>query len=410
MKEENLWLLIFSFVVMFSSNDLSYRQIQNEFKKRGLNSNGKKNIRVKRLKIVYEKEINSSLDQPLNGTSFHDLPNEIYREIFDYLCPLNIIHSFYGLNHRLNQLIKNIPMKLNFKNLNKNEYKRVLKQIIPKITQQIMSIELGQSSKISHCFSSSFNSEFLIDLFIQSYNFTQFSNLRFLSFTSSNLKQLELLFSVIPNMLSLCSLRLFEQDYSDSQNGRVCKLVLANNNHHYSINKTTNHLTHIFIETNPPFKTLTLLHKHFINKISFDYLQINIRCALFFYPQSLTHINYDGLSRLISNMNYFKIDIYFGTYITVFDLIQRFPQIQYLSVKTNSQAYVNGNQWAELLAQMPNIIKLDLNIDLDSYKSDEELQTFQTKFWLERQWLIQCRKNPLNSLECKFLYRSIKVR
>ena len=116
--------------------------------------------------------------------------------------------------------------------------------------------------------SSSFNPEFRIDLFIQSFNLTQFSNLRFLSLTSSNLKQLESLFLVIPNMLSLRSLRLLEQDYSGSQNETVCKLVLANN-HHYSINQT-NHLTHIFIETSPPFKTLNLLHKHFINKISFE--------------------------------------------------------------------------------------------------------------------------------------------
>ena len=54
---------MFSFVAMFSSqinsiNDLSYRQIQIELKKRQLDSNGKKNDIVKRLKIVYEKEIN----------------------------------------------------------------------------------------------------------------------------------------------------------------------------------------------------------------------------------------------------------------------------------------------------------------------------------------------------------------
>jgi len=137
---------------------------------------------------------------------------------------------------------------------------------------------------------------------------------------------------------------------------------------------------------------------------------INIRCALFFYPHSLIHIDYDGLSRLIKNMNYFKIDVNYGTYKPAFDLIQRFPQIQYLSVKMISQAYANGYQWADLLSQMPNLIKLDFNIHLDSYKSDQELKTFQTKFWFERQWLIQCKKSHLNSLECKFIHRCIKVR
>jgi hypothetical protein len=172
----------------------------------------------------------------------------------------------------------------------------------------------------------------------------------------------------------------------------------------------TNHLTHIFLETSPPFKTLTLLYKYFINKISFNYLQINIRCALFFYPHALTYIDYDGLSRLITKMNYFKIDVICGTSSPAFDLIRRFPQIEYLSVKTVSKAYANGYQWADLLAQMPNLIKLDLNIQLDSSKSDQELETFQTKFWFERQWFVQCRKTHLNSLECKLIYRSIQVR
>ena len=299
-------------------------------------------------------------------------------------------------------------MKLKFNKLNKTEYKRILKCVVPKIIPQTVAIELGQSPKMIHCFSTSINSEILIDLFTQSFNFTQFSNLRLLSLTSPSLKQLESLFSIIPHMLSLRSLHLLEHDYCGSQNGTVCKLVLANN-HHYSINKT-NHLTHVFIDTSPPFKTLTLLHKYFINKISFDYLQLNIRCALFFYPHSLTHPDYDGLSRLISNMNYLKIDIIVGTFTETFDLIRRFPQIHHLSVRSVSYAYANGYQWAELLAQMPNLVKLDLDIHLDSNKFDQELKTFQTKFWFERQWIVQCTQKHTNSSECKITHRSSKIR
>ncbi|CAF3620319.1 unnamed protein product [Rotaria sordida] len=383
-------------------NELSYRQIQNELKKRQLNSNGKKNIIVKRLKIAYEKEIKN---QSSYVTKFHDLPNEIYRDIFDYLLSFNIIHSFYGLNHRLNEIIQNIPMKLNFNNLNKIEYKRILKYIVPKIINQTMAIDLGESSKIISCFSSSCYSEFVIDLFIQSFNLIQFSNLRFLSLTALNQKQLETLFLIIPNMSSLRSLRLLEQNYCCSSNETICKLVLANNSH-YSIDKS-NHLTHVFIETNPPFKILTLLHKYFINKISFDYIQINIRCALYFYVHALACLDCNGLSNLISNMTYFKIDVTIGTFQSMFELIRRFSKIHHLSVKTTLQAYANGHQWAELLAQMPNIIKLDLDIHLDSYKSDQELQAFQTKFWFARQWIVQCIKSQSNCSECKIIHRSI---
>jgi hypothetical protein len=50
--------LLFSFVAMFSSeiNDLSYRQIKSELKKRKLDSSGKKVDIVKRFKIVYKME------------------------------------------------------------------------------------------------------------------------------------------------------------------------------------------------------------------------------------------------------------------------------------------------------------------------------------------------------------------
>ncbi len=381
---------MFFLVVML--NDLSCR-----LKKRRLVSNGDT---VKRLKIADEKKRISKIDSFINVMNFQHLPNEIYQEIFDYLQPINIIQSFYGLDHRLNRLIENLPMKLNFQNLTKTQYKRLLKQMVPRMIEQIVAIDLGQSSY----FSSSFNSEFLIDLFTQSFHWTQFSHLHFLSLTSPNLEQLESLFSVISNLSSLRSLRLLEQDHYGSQNETVCKLVLANHNHH-SIPKT-NRLTHLFIETSPPFRTLSLLYKHLMNKISVDYLQINLRCALFFYPDSLRHLDYDGLSCLISNMNYLKIDVICGTCTPAFDLIRRFPQIEYLAVQTISQAYANGYQWADLLIQLPNLIKLDLKIHLDSLNSNEEFETFQTKFWFERQWFVQYRKNHFNSSQCQFIHRA----
>jgi hypothetical protein len=361
-------------------NDLPCRQSSNPLKRRRLVSNGKKIDLVKRLKISDEKEIKSN---------FQHLPNEIYQEIFDYLQPINIIQSFYGLDHRLNRFIENLPMKLNFQNLTKTGYKRVLKQMVPRITDQIVSIDLNHS---------------LIDLFNQSFHWTQFPHLRFLSLTSPNLEQLKSLFSVLNNLSSLRSLRLLEH----SQNETVCKLVLANHDH-YSIPKS-NRLTHLFIETSPPFRNLNLVYKHLMNKISVDYLQINLRCALFFYPDSLRHLDYDGLSRLISKMNYLKVDLMCGTFTPAFDLIQRFPQIEYLSVQTRTPAYANGYQWADLFIKMPKLTKVNLKIHCDSVNSNEELETFKTKFWFERQWFVQCRNNYLNSSQCQFILRSIHVR
>lgn len=389
-------------------NVLPYRQTRGESKKRQLNSSGNKNIIIKRLKVAYEKGILSMpnkililieiylfclelLDQSSSVTRFHDLPNEIYLEIFDYLPSLDIINSFHGLNYRLNGITQNIPMKLNFTQLNKTQYKYTLKSIVPKLVEQTRSIELGRSSKLTS-FVSSLNSEYFIDLYFQSFNLTQFTNLRYLTLYSSPYDQLEKLLLILPQMSLLCSLRLLE-NYSSMSNEPVCKVMLANNSR-YSVNKTNNG-KHILIDTSPPFRILHLIQRNLTNKMFFDSIQINVHCNLFFHQDILSRINWDGPSNLVSDMTYLKVNIQFGSYVQLFNLIRYFPKIHHLSVKTTSEAYANGSQWSELLAQMPNINKLDFKINLDSYESDQELKTFQTKFWLEQQWIVQCVKNAL---------------
>ena len=329
---------------------------------------------------------------------FDDLPNEIYRELFDYLCSYDIIYSFFGLNQRLNCLIDSLFMKISLKNFKRNQYKSFLKQILPDRVEQISALELGQAN----CFSSVVDSEYRIDLFFQIFHLTQFSNLRILSLISPNLEQLESVLSILPTLSSLHSLYLLEHSDIQSQNETVCQLTLAN---YPSSNRcSTRCLSHVFIETSPPFKTLRLLHKSFANRIQIDRLQINIRCAIFFYPDILKHLNYDGLSRLITKMNYLKWNILCGHFQSTFDLIQCFPQIEYLSVKTIGQAYANGEQWSNLLVHLPNLSQLNLCIDFHEENFQDEYETFQTKFWFERKWFVYFRKQ---SCKYQFIHRQI---
>lgn len=358
----------------------SVEQMANASRKRSMRKN-----RVKRLKIIDEKQRKSMMN-------FQHLPYEIYREIFDYLQPMNVIQAFHGLDYHLDRFIENIPMKLNFQNCNKMECRRILKQLVPRITKQIVTMDLGRVS---------FDSDILIDLFTQSFQWNEFPHLRCLSLTSPTLQQLESLISAIPSMSSLRSLRLVEQHYYGSQNETVCKLVLANHNYQSS------EKIRLSIDTSPPFRNLRLLQKHFNNQISVDYLQINLRCSLFFYPDSLTNLDCEGLSQLIPNMDHLKIEVMCGTIEPIFDLIRRFPRIQYLSVWTVAQAYADGYQWTDLLSQFPNLINLHLRLNLDSSRSVDELKTFQTKFWSERQWFSHCQKSHCR---CQIITGNVTVR
>ena len=216
-------------------------------------------------------------------TCFHDLPNEICLDIFDYLCPLDVIRSFSALNDRFDRVIADLPMKLRLSAPNKSTYTRTLKRFIPTLIPQIVALDLGRAPGKSDRASTSCASDMAIDLFTQSFSFAQFSNLRFLSLASANVEQLQSLFAVLPSLTSLRSLRLLENDADDLHHPIVMKLTLAND-------RDRSHLERLVIDTSPPFNTLTLLQKHLTNQISCDRIQLNVRCNLFFYPQALTRI------------------------------------------------------------------------------------------------------------------------
>lgn len=384
-------------------------------KRRMVSREPRDDLAVKRVKTTVDQQMESmtidcnsggarsiSLER-LEPSTFADLPNEIYRDIFDYLSAFDILQSFDGLNHRLNAVMGDVPMKLRFDHLNKNAYQRVLKQIVPKLIQQTVAIDLGQPPKIKYGSWSSTDPEQLIDLFTQSFDFRQFGNLRCLSLTSPRLHQLEAVLRILPQLETLQSFRLLELNYYGSQNETICQLTLANNRQ--GPLSSSQRLTHVSIEISPPFKTIPLLQQHLTNRISLEHLHVTIRCALFFYPDVLRNFQYEALARLVPQMNYCRLDMAVGPATAVLDLIGRFPHITHLSVRTVWQAYANGHQWAELLAQMPSLVDLDLDIQLDPSRADQELQTFQSKFWSDRRWLVQYRKSMYPSVPCRFVHR-----
>ena len=342
------------------------------------------------------------------GTSLAELPNEIYREIFDYLSSLDIIHSFSQLNYRLNAVIETTPMKLHFDHLNKQKYQRVLKHVVPTMIDRTVAIQLGQPSKTSSTCVPTMDPEYLIDLFSQSFHLTQFEHLRFLSLTSPSFHQLDSLLPLIPHLKSLRSFRLLESHESHSQHETIGQLVLANR--HPLSSRPTSRLTHVYIAASPPFRTLTLLLKHWLDRVSLDYLHLTIRCAFFFFSQALVHLPCEALSRLVPNMTYFGIDMRLGTFTAAFDLIRRFSPADHLSIKTALPAYANGHHWADLFSQMPKLVDLDLDIHVDSARFDQELETFQTEFWFERQWIVQSERSKIGASSRRLTRRSVSFR
>jgi hypothetical protein len=55
---------------------------------------------------------------------FEWLPNEILVELFDYFDLCDIFHSFDQLNNHFNQLIRTIPLHINFQHISKSMFDR----------------------------------------------------------------------------------------------------------------------------------------------------------------------------------------------------------------------------------------------------------------------------------------------
>ena len=76
---------------------------------------------------------------------FELLPKEIFIECFDYLDALDIFYSFNQFNDLLNELIRNIPLNINFQYVRKAKFSQFCRQISSdrEILQHISSLHLS---------------------------------------------------------------------------------------------------------------------------------------------------------------------------------------------------------------------------------------------------------------------------
>jgi len=86
----------------------------------------------------------STMSEVQSIMKFELLPNEILIECFEYLDALNIVHSFDGLNHRFNQLIRNIRLYLDFEHVTQSTYDHFCMKILsnPEINNRILSLKV----------------------------------------------------------------------------------------------------------------------------------------------------------------------------------------------------------------------------------------------------------------------------
>lgn len=108
-------------------------------------------------------------DKPQMLSKFESLTNEILIECLGYLNAFDIFHSFDELNDRFSNLICNVPLHLDFHDIQKSVSDQFCRKILvnPELINQIYSIRLLNEDECFQC-----------NLFFSSFSLEEFSRLR----------------------------------------------------------------------------------------------------------------------------------------------------------------------------------------------------------------------------------------
>ena len=102
-------------------------------------------------------------------TKLEFLPNEVLIECLEYLNAFEIVHAFDQLNHRLNSLICNIPLHIDFQNLRKSVFDQFCRTMMsnPGMKNQVYSIKVSNEVQCFQC-----------NQFLSYFAFNEFTRLR----------------------------------------------------------------------------------------------------------------------------------------------------------------------------------------------------------------------------------------
>ena len=118
-------------------------------------------------------------------TKFETLPNEILLHCFQFFDAFDLFNAFDGLNLRFNQLIRQIPLQLNFESIRKVIFDQFCTRLLfdVQIRNQIYSLKLDQ-----------------INIFFSKFSLNQFPHLQSLEILDHKIEQLKSLLPSFPQL------------------------------------------------------------------------------------------------------------------------------------------------------------------------------------------------------------------
>jgi hypothetical protein len=280
---------------------------------------------------------------------FEFLPNELLISCFDYLNAPDIFYSFDQLNCRFNKLIRNIPLNLNFQDIQKSTFDRFcIKMLLnPEIKKQIHSLQLSDDGTCRQT-----------ESFLSFFSFVEFPSLRSLTLIKVEknevyLKSLDT-HPTLPGVLTRRFPGILESSSLTNLTIGGCTCLDLSQLFKYA--PMLKCLEARFMGPCP----YTRHYKDFSNHC--DYKDFNNHCA--------THLKKLILIEFYENFENFEM------------LIKQTPNLQSLTLKSNYvTSIIDAHRWENLITTFIPQLTI-FKFEFSCFCSDREnVKEFQTDFW-----------------------------
>jgi hypothetical protein len=307
---------------------------------------------------------------------FEFLPNEILLECFQYFNAFELFHSFDQLNNRFNQLIRHIPLCIDFQNINKSVFDEFCTKMLlnPTIKNQIYSLYLPNDDR---CFQT--------NAFWSHFSFNEFPNLQ------TYISTISLLPNVINNKpwmeeLPKAKVKTIDLIFSNLRTLSILTLDFTSRNTHQ-----TSFITNLTLSK----CSFNQFHQLSTYVPMLKYLHINEMRD----KQFDTTLSSDKKGCCVY-LNKLIVENFSGTFDEFELLVKRTPNLKYLLIYTSYVVdMIDADRWEQLIRSLlPHLTVFKFIFDkLYHFRISDiitKFQKFQTNFWQhEHHWFTELIQN-----------------
>lgn len=308
--------------------------------------------------------------------------NELLLDLFEYFNEVDLIHGFYGLNQRFNELLvfKSRCYYFNFQLISKKDFKFICQEYLPKILNRIQSIHLSENEYTHEQFNTFLSLNSLFEKFIQ---------LRLLSLDLNQTYSIDKILNQFSNLnyLTISSRYLnFDSNYNISLINTIWSLSKL------KYCTLENVIPYAILSSTPIVKSNSLRYL-ILDSLERDLDEFAHLCEytpnLQYFELSISDIfSIVEFSFIFQFLNKFKL-IFDGSLNILTKIFQSMPNLKYLIIYTR-RIVINGYEWEQIIEDnLSNLKTFQFLMEFNSFSRDidELFQSFQTQFWFEKhQW------------------------